>query len=51
MPARNRLRSGLPIWGIAGLFAVAMAGIYSLYNIALDERIRDVLSVLEQLPK
>ncbi len=50
-PARNRLRSGLPIWGIAGLFVVAMAGIYSLYNIALQERIRDVLSVLEQLPK
>lgn len=50
-PARNRLRSGLPTWGIAGLFVVAMAGIYSLYNIALQERIRDVLSVLEQLPK
>jgi len=29
----------------------AMAGIYSLYNMALNERIRDVLSVLEQLPK
>ena len=50
-PARNRLRSGLPLWGIAGLFAAAMVGIYSLYNIALEERIRDVLSVLEQLPK
>tara|TARA_R110002074_G_scaffold99276_1_gene214475 strand:+ start:6986 stop:7813 length:828 start_codon:yes stop_codon:yes gene_type:complete len=50
-PARNRLRSGLPLWGIAGLFAAAMLGIYSLYNIALEERIRDVLSVLEQLPK
>ncbi|MGO1748641.1 MAG: type IVB secretion system protein IcmH/DotU [Marinobacter sp.] len=50
-PARNRLRSGLPIWGVAGLFVMAMAGIYSLYNIALEERIRDVLSVLEQLPK
>src|SRR5690554_402996 len=50
-PARNRLRSGLPIWVIAGVFAAAMAGIYSLYNIALEERIRDVLSVLEQLPK
>ncbi|SOB77594.1 type VI secretion system protein ImpK [Marinobacter sp. LV10R510-11A] len=50
-PARNRLRSGLPLWGIAGLFVMAMAGIYSLYNIALEERIRDVLSVLEQLPK
>ena len=50
-PARNRLRSGLPLWGIAGLFVAAMAGVYSLYNIALNERIRDVLSVLEQLPK
>lgn len=50
-PARNRLRSGLPLWGIAGLFAAAMVGIYSLYNIALEERIMDVLSVLEQLPK
>lgn len=50
-PARNRLRSGLPLWGIAGFFAAAMVGIYSLYNIALEERIRDVLSVLEQLPK
>jgi type VI secretion system protein ImpK len=50
-PARNRLRSGLPLWGIAGFFVAAMAGIYSLYNIALEERIRDVLSVLEQLPK
>lgn len=50
-PARNHLRSGLPIWGIGGLFVLAMAGIYSLYNMALNERIRDVLSVLEQLPK
>jgi len=50
-PARNRLRSGLPVWGIGGLFVLAMAGIYSLYNMALNERIRDVLSVLEQLPK
>ena len=50
-PARNRLRSGLPLWGIAGFFVAAMAGIYSLYNIALEDRIRDVLSVLEQLPK
>ncbi|MEX2476139.1 type IVB secretion system protein IcmH/DotU [Marinobacter sp.] len=50
-PARNRLRSGLPIWGIGGLFALALAGIYSLYNMALNDRIRDVLSVLEQLPK
>ncbi|WP_417515533.1 type IVB secretion system protein IcmH/DotU [Marinobacter sp.] len=49
--ARSRLRSGLPLWGVAGLFAAAMVGIYSLYNIALEERIRDVLSVLEQLPK
>ena len=51
VPARNRLRSGLPIWGIGGLFIAAMAGIYHLYNIALNERIRDVLSVLDQLPK
>lgn len=50
-PTRNHLRSGLPIWGIGGLFMLAMAGIYSLYNMALNERIRDVLSVLEQLPK
>ena len=50
-PARNRLRTGLPLWGIGGLFVAAMAGIYSLYNMALNERIRDVLSVLEQLPK
>ena len=50
-PARNRLRTGLPLWGIGGLFVAAMAGVYTLYNIALNERIRDVLSVLEQLPK
>ncbi|MDF0751690.1 type IVB secretion system protein IcmH/DotU [Marinobacter sp. 71-i] len=50
-PTRNRLRTGLPLWGIGGLFVVAMAGVYTLYNIALNERIRDVLSVLEQLPK
>ncbi|WP_150911591.1 type IVB secretion system protein IcmH/DotU [Marinobacter halotolerans] len=50
-PARNRLRSGLPLWSIGGLFLVAMAGVFSLYNTALNERIRDVLSVLEQLPK
>src|SRR5699024_11958371 len=50
-PARNRLRSGLPLWGIAGLFAAAMVGIYSLYNTALEERIRGVLSVLEQLDR
>ncbi|TNE75890.1 MAG: DotU family type IV/VI secretion system protein [Gammaproteobacteria bacterium] len=51
MPARNRLRSGLPMWGIAGLFVIAMAGVFTLYRVALDERIRDVLSVLDQLPK
>lgn len=50
-PTRNRLRTGLPLWSIGGLFLVAMVGVYSLYNIALNERIRDVLSVLEQLPK
>ncbi|MDP4531231.1 type IVB secretion system protein IcmH/DotU [Marinobacter salarius] len=50
-PARNRLRTGLSLWGIGGLFVAAMAGVYTLYNIALNERIRDVLSVLEQLPK
>lgn len=50
-PARNRLRTGLPLWGIGGLFVAAMAGVYTLYNIALNERIRGVLSVLEQLPK
>ena len=50
-PARNRLRTGLPLWGIGGLFLAAMAGVYSLYNTALNERITDVLSVLEQLPK
>ena len=50
-PTRNRLRSGMPIWGIAGLFVAAMAGIYSLYNMALNERITDVLRVLDQLPK
>ena len=47
----NRLRSGMPVWGIAGLFVAAMAGIYSLYNMALNERITDVLRVLDQLPK
>lgn len=50
-PARNRFRSGLPVWGIGGLFVMAMAGVYALYHMALDERIRNVLSVLEQLPK
>lgn len=50
-PARNRLRTGLPLWSIGGLFLAAMAGVYSLYTMALNERIRDVLSVLEQLPK
>ncbi|KPP97400.1 type IVB secretion system protein IcmH/DotU [Marinobacter sp. HL-58] len=49
--ARNRLRTGLPMWGIGGLFVAAMAGVFTLYNMALNERIRDVLSVLEQLPK
>lgn len=51
IPARNRLRTSLPLWGIAGLFAATMTGVYTLYNMALNERIRDVLSVLEQLPK
>ncbi|SFR47817.1 type VI secretion system protein ImpK [Marinobacter gudaonensis] len=50
-PSGNRLRSGLPLWGIGGLFVAAMAGIYSLYNMALNERITDVLRVLDQLPK
>lgn len=50
-PARNRLRRGFPVWGMAGLFVLAMGGIFTLYRVALDERIRDVLSVLEQLPK
>jgi type VI secretion system protein ImpK len=50
-PARNRLGTGLPLWSIGGLFVVAMGGIFWLYNTALNERIRDVLSVLEQLPK
>ncbi|MBW0147852.1 type IVB secretion system protein IcmH/DotU [Marinobacter arenosus] len=50
-PARNRLRSGLPLWGIAGFFVAAMVGVYTLYSMALDDRIKDVLSVLEQLPK
>ena len=50
-PSGNRLRSGLPLWGIGGLFLAIMAGIYSLYNMALNERITDVLRVLDQLPK
>lgn len=50
-PARNRFRNGLPLWGIAGLFLAVMGTVYSLYSMALDERIRDVLSVLDQLPK
>jgi type VI secretion system protein ImpK len=50
-PSGNRLRSDLPLWGIGGLFVAAMAGIYSLYNMALNERITDVLRVLDQLPK
>ncbi|HLV77862.1 MAG TPA: type IVB secretion system protein IcmH/DotU [Marinobacter sp.] len=51
VPARNRLRTGLPFWLTGGLFAVAMVAIYQLYNMALNERIRDVLSVLDQLPQ
>ena len=51
VPARNRLRTGLPLWGIGGLFVAAMVGVYMLYSNALDERIRDVIRVLEQLPK
>src|SRR5690606_870370 len=51
VPARNRLRTGLPLWGIGGIFVAAMVGVYMLYSNALDERIRDVISVLEQLPK
>ncbi len=50
-PARNRFRNGLPVWGVGGFFLAAMATVYSLYSMALDERIRDVLSVLDQLPK
>lgn len=50
-PARNRFRNGLPLWGIASLFLMAMGTVYSLYSMALNERIRDVLSVLAQLPK
>jgi len=50
-PTRNRLRRSWSLWGIAGLFGVAMVGVYSLYNMALNDRIKDVLSVLEQLPK
>ncbi|BES73667.1 type IVB secretion system protein IcmH/DotU [Marinobacter nanhaiticus D15-8W] len=50
-PARNRFRNGLPLWGIFGLFVGAMATVYTLYSIALDERIKDVLGVLAQLPK
>ncbi|MDY6798382.1 MAG: type IVB secretion system protein IcmH/DotU, partial [Pseudomonadota bacterium] len=51
VPARNRLRTGLPLWGIGGLFMAVMAGVYMLYSNALDERISDVIRVLEQLPK
>lgn len=51
VPARHLRRGGLPLWGLAALFVVAMAGVYSLYRIALDERIQSVLNVLEQLPK
>lgn len=50
-PARNRFRNGLPVWSVAGLFLAAMATVYQLYAMALDERIRDVLRVLDQLPK
>ena len=50
-PARNRFRNGLPLWAVGGLFLAAMAGIYNLYTLALDERIRQVLDVLDQLPK
>lgn len=50
-PARNRFRNGLPAWGVGGLFLAVMATVYSLYTMALDERIRDVLGVLDQLPK
>ncbi|WP_375171070.1 type IVB secretion system protein IcmH/DotU [Marinobacter sp.] len=50
-PARNRLRRGWSLWGIAGLFGLTMAAVYTLYNMALNDRIEDVLSVLEQLPK
>ncbi|WP_336365603.1 type IVB secretion system protein IcmH/DotU [Marinobacter sp. C2H3] len=50
-PARPRRRSGLPLWGVAGLFTLAMAGVYGLYSLALNERITDVLRVLDQLPK
>ncbi len=49
--ARNRLRRGWSLWGIAGLFGLTMAAVYTLYNMALNDRIEDVLSVLEQLPK
>ncbi|MDC0662903.1 type IVB secretion system protein IcmH/DotU [Marinobacter sp. SS21] len=50
-PARNRFRSGLPVWGIGSLFVVAMAGVYKLFHLALNERIGELLRVLEQLPK
>ncbi len=49
--ARNRLRRGWSLWGIAGLFGLTMAAVYTPYNMALNDRIEDVLSVLEQLPK
>ncbi|PVY77664.1 type VI secretion system protein ImpK [Tamilnaduibacter salinus] len=50
IPARNRLRRGFPIWGLGGLFLVAMGTVYTLYSMALDERMKDLLSVLDQLP-
>ncbi|OEY65824.1 type IVB secretion system protein IcmH/DotU [Marinobacter sp. X15-166B] len=46
----HRVRKSWPVWG-SGLFVVVMAGVYSLYKIALNERITDVLGVLEQLPR
>ncbi|TBW54818.1 DotU family type IV/VI secretion system protein [Marinobacter halodurans] len=49
-PSRNRFRTGLPLWSIFGVFVAAMVTVYTLYDIALDKRIKDVLSVLAQLP-
>lgn len=50
-PARNRFRSGLPVWLVGGAFLVVMAGLFTLYDTALNERIIQVRSVLEQLPE
>lgn len=50
-PARTRFRNGLQVWGVAGLFVVVMGAVYGLYSMALNDRIRGVLSVLDQLPK